>query len=152
MSSPERPGLSGNYIAGLIRAGLGPTEGLRAFQEAGGAIRRQTWFRAWGSVVQALAAAVEIPDLPLNRRPVASELARGGWRTRERYTYMAEIFVRDRETGSTYRTPFAVTSDRALTYGGALGQAIDAAGAGAEDYGEEVLGGFVYDVYDRELW
>lgn len=34
----------------LMREGMSPTAALQAFRDAGGSVRTQTWYRAWGEV------------------------------------------------------------------------------------------------------
>lgn len=147
-----RPGPAGSYIAGLVREGLSASGALRAYRGAGGSIRTQTWYRAWGETVAAIGRAGAIGAAPGGSRPLASELSAGAWRTKERYTFMVDVLVRPTGTSEVFRMPMAVTSDRLLTYDEALNQAIDYANADLEKYGESVIGGVTTAVYDRELY
>jgi hypothetical protein len=152
VSTPERPGLAGNFIAGLIEAGFNATRGLDEFRSAGGAIRTQTWYRAWSEVVSALERAVSIGQADIGRRPTAGEWSPGSWRTKQRYSFQVDVLVRPRGTSEVFRMPMTVTSDRALTFGQAIGSALGSATTDLEQYDEEVLGGVVTGAYDRELW
>lgn len=152
MSTPERPGLAGNFAAGLIREGLSASRGLDAFREAGGSARTQTWYRAWNETLAAIERAGAIGRAPLDSRPLESELSAGGWRTRERYTYMVDVLVRPVGSSDVFAMPMAVTSDSLLTYDEALAQAIGYAETDLDKYGEAVVGGVPTAVYDRELW
>lgn len=152
MSTPERPGLAGNFIAGLIREGHSASSGLRALREAGGSVRTQTWYRAWNETLASVERAGTIGRAPLDSRPLGDELSAGGWRTRERYTYMVDVMVRPVGSSDVFSMPMAVTSNDLLTYDQALAQAIDYATSDLEQYGEQVVGGVTTAVYDRELW
>lgn len=151
MAKRDPLGLAGNHIAQLIREGISPTAGLRAVRDAGLTIRTQTWYQAWNSVVHAIRESIDIPTYSLDRHPERGEYQPTRLDTKERYTYMVNVIMRNTDLGLSYLAPFAVTSNRQLTYGGALNTAIGYASEGEEKYNEEVMGGFVYGVYDNEI-
>lgn len=137
-----------NFIAALIKEGLGPTAGLRAFREAGGQIRTQTWFRAWGEVVGSLAKHTATGMAPLDRRPTAEEISRWTTARRPGYLYQIEFQVRPRGTAEVWTSWHSVRSDRLLTYGDALAGSLDALATDLDAYDEIVLGGVVTGVFE----
>jgi hypothetical protein len=93
------------YIRGLINAGVGPTEGLRQFREAGGAIRTQRWFGAFGELQAEAAVRPQVVTAPTNRPPIADEITQVSSAKPGAYLYRGGVIVTTRsvdpQTGAT---------------------------------------------------
>lgn len=147
MATPERPGYATNYMAALIREGLSATGGLRAYREAGGTIRTQNWYRAWGEVQASIGRAGMVAEAPLGRRPLAAEVSTWETRRRSGYVFQVEAQLRQVGTSEVFTTYTSFRTDRLTTYGEALDAALGAFADQMAEYGEQVMGGVVTGVY-----
>lgn len=57
------------FIYNLISQGINATEGLRQYREAGGAIRTQRWYHAYGEIAAELAVLPQLQAAPTNEVP-----------------------------------------------------------------------------------
>jgi hypothetical protein len=146
------------YQTRFIEEGSTATSALSAFREAGGAIRTQDWYRAWGETVDALALRAENTALDFTQLPRDEQLSTWGGVRPGSYAYSIDIQVRATEelepgvrTTETYFTPHLLYTDQLIDYDTAvsmaIGEYIDAQDAGFDSAVGTVLGGMVRNVY-----
>lgn len=130
------------FIRGLLGEEVGPTAGLRAYREAGGAIQDSRWFSLYSQVSSNIAAQPEM--LALDPYSVPSESDMGTWQLGRGGGYLSTVNVQiyDRDTGFLIdKTHFYVT-DEPHTAADAEADAFDMFGDPdtENNYGETVLG------------
>lgn len=136
------------WVQRALREGLSPTAALKVAREAGLSIRTQEWYRVYGQERANLALTAMARDLPLNRRPAASEIGRWTTRRRKGYAYRVQGVLKDRVTGATKNAYITVTYDRLVSRGKAIADAM-AGFTDAEDrYPAELLGAFTGGVFE----
>lgn len=137
------------FIEAMLGKGIGPTEGLRMYREAGGAIRTQRWFSAYGELAAELARRDMVQAAPLNRPPTGEEISTVASARPGAYLYRGGVMVVDRETGLVMTLPGSVRSQRLVNYGTAIAQMLAPVEESQENYGFTALGAFITGV--REL-
>ncbi len=123
---PRRPNYAGNYIPGLIAEGLSANAAYRKLGDLGLSLRRQTFLRAWGETVDALAKRETVEQTNVSRRPLAEEVTSFTAPRATGYLYQVDVLIRDRLTNEVYFTPSGYRSQRLVPYQEALQGAIDA--------------------------
>lgn len=136
------------WVQSALRQGLGPTAALRAAREGGLRIGTSQWFQTYGSERNNRALQAKALDLPLNRRPLAGEI--GQWDTvkRKGFAYRVVGLLTDRETGATKTTLVTVTSERLITRGSAIQQAMDSFQDPDEKYPGVLVAAFTAGVFE----
>lgn len=137
-------------IQSLLRQGdVGPTQALREYRAAGGQIRTQRWFRAWGEMAAELAARPAVQAAPLESYPEGGQLTRVQSARPGAYLYVGGVMVFDRPTNEPILKAASIRSSTLLTYAQAQNLLEQQVGMGADSYGYTVAGGYVTAV--REL-
>lgn len=137
------------YIRGLLSEGIGPTAGLRAFREAGGAIQDGRWFDLYGVVGD---TAARVPaSLALDPYNVPGPADFENWRMGKggQYATQVEVTVRDRDTGDYFTKQHTYITDQPHTPAEAESDAFDVFGDPDSEstYGETVLGALAVNFY-----
>jgi hypothetical protein len=103
---PVDVGNVSGYVRDYIAAGLKPTEALREFRAAGGAIQDSRWFSLYGQITDTIARQPSF--LALNPYVLPSPSEYGTWATGRggQYATQVSIQLRDRDTG-LYTTQLA---------------------------------------------
>lgn len=153
MANEFDPGAStGNpagFIADAIKRGVGSTASLGDYLEAGGEIRRQTWFRLYGEVSNALARSESAQALDPYQVPDQGQYAtwtmgRGG-----DYATHVKVFFRDRDTGLIGSKDYDYVSPdpHAPAEGEAAAYDEYSDPDAADEYGQQVLGTITTNVF-----
>lgn len=140
------PGNIIGAIAGWIGQGKAQTESLRAFREAGGAIRTQTWGQLWRNTAATIANRETIATLPTNRRPSEDQFSPWATTKPNMYAYQVNVVVRDKDSGITTSRPYTFFSADRVTPNQAIADAMNTYTDGieeSEEYEGEVIEGAV---------
>lgn len=84
------------YIYNLIKEGVSASQGLEQYREAGGAIRTQRWYAAYGEVAAELAVAEKVMQAPVERAPTADEVTQRSSSKPGAYTYRVTLLTERR--------------------------------------------------------
>lgn len=130
------------FIRGLLGEEVGPTAGLRAYREAGGAIQDSRWFSLYSATSNTVAGLPESLALDPYSLPSGDDyevwaLGRGG-----QYMSQVEVQVYDRDTGNILTKQHTYVTDEPHTAAEAELDAFDQFGDPDVEnaYGETVLG------------
>lgn len=93
------------FLYNLIREGVGPTAGLRAYREAGGSIRTQRWFQAYGEVAAAVQRRPAVEGLSPGAVPGAEHISPITSRARPGYLYRVGVVNTQRGIITEQGTP-----------------------------------------------
>lgn len=108
-----------------VAEGLSANAGLRMAQEAGLAIRRQTWLRMFGEVKANYSGRIAELDRPLNARPRPSEMTRIDTKTQRGYVQYVDVYTRNLDTGEIRSRPMAIRGERLLSRDSAIARAVE---------------------------
>lgn len=137
------------FIQAAIAEGRTSTASLQAYRDAGGAIRTQRWYRAWGELGAEISRVPMVQAAPINRQPTGEEISRVAGKGPPRFVFYGGVQVVERETGLVQTLPAAVRSTRLLTYMEAIeAMQTQISGSGSPP-GVSVLGAFTTRV--REI-
>lgn len=138
----ESTGNPAGYIRGLLAEEIGPTAGLRAYREAGGAIQDSRWFNLYHAVEDTAARypeqlGIDPFSVPGPADYTTWQLGKGG-----QYMTQVEVTVVDRDTGDWYTKQHTYVTDQPHTAAEAEEDAFGVFGdADVENaYGETVMG------------
>lgn len=112
-------------IASAILGGRKPTETLREFRDAGGAIRDSRWYQLWKDVTDTVNAKADILSLPQHRRPDDSLFTPWATKRPGQYGYQLSIFTRDRDTGVTIIRQHTIFYDSKVSLNKAINDSMD---------------------------
>lgn len=120
-----------SFIYNLLTEGISPTAGLRAYRAAGGAIRTQRFYHAYGEVAAAVGRRGLVQAAPAEAVPSADEISRRASRAQPGYLYRVGVVNTQRgivtEAGTVGEETVidwaAVRSHRLITYAEAIAQA-----------------------------
>lgn len=136
-----------SVLAAAIKAvasGVSGNAAYRAFQAAGGAVRRATFQRTIAEVRRTLSDQLDEATRPQNRRPTADEITTVSSITRSGFIQQVDVYVRDRETGEVESRPFSWRTQVVVTRQAAVNEAMAAFNNGVtgspDRFNEEVLG------------
>lgn len=136
-----------SVLAAALKAvaqGVSGNAAYRAFQAAGGAVRRATFQRTVAEVRRTLADQLDEATRPLNRRPSADEITVISSAKHSGYRQHVDVYVRDRETGEVESRPFSWKTQVVITRQAAIQQALNAFNDGVtgspDRFNEEILG------------
>lgn len=118
--------LSFPAIRGFIRQGIRPTEALRLFRKAGGAIRTQRWFQAFDRLHTEVLRGGHVRFLPMQRRPLHARLPIATGNLRRRYSFQVDVFGTEIGTDRPAVQTVTVSSPDLLTRAELEAQAIEA--------------------------
>lgn len=140
-------------IYNLITEGTGPTEGLRQFREAGGAIRTQRWYAAFGETQLEIATRGVLQAAPVDRPPTPAEITPRQTNKPGGFLYRVGVIASrtavDPVTGLARETTSiewqSIRTQQLIDLAAAQAQAEANFGVGAEagPYGGSVIGSFV---------
>lgn len=136
-------------IQSYIGQGISATEGLRQYREAGGQIRDQRWYRAWGEMSAEIATRDSVMAAPLNRAPRPEERVQVQSNKPGGYLYRGGVVAFDIESGDIQLKAGSVRSQTLMTYAQAQEAIFDQLANNAAQYGLSVIGSFITAV--REL-
>jgi hypothetical protein len=102
------------YMPQLMAQGFGPSEALGLFRDAGGAVRTQTWYQAWGELAADYAGRSTWQTADLAQPVIPSELPTWAAGREGQFGYKVGAVVRDRTTGLTDIRTHLVFSTEAL--------------------------------------
>lgn len=125
--------------------------GLRAYREAGARIGDAKWFRLVAEVRVNLGSRLDEAQRSLTRKPAGDEIRTFTTRRHTGYIQQLEIYVFDKELGEVVAKPYSWRTDRLITRGRAITEAIAEFNQGIQDspteFNEEVLGGAYVGTY-----
>lgn len=137
------------FIVGQVSGGVSSSAALRAFREAGGSIRTQTFYRLYGEVTDALArsdsaAGLDPFSLPDPGNYATWTMGRGG-----QFATQVKVFFRDVDTGLIGTSNFTYVTDEPHSPAEAEAAAYDEYNDpdNAADYGQAVLGTATSNVF-----
>lgn len=130
------------FIVDAIKRGVGSTAALGEYAEAGGEIRRQTWFRLYGEVTDALARSESAAALDPFQLPDPSAYATWTMGSGGQYATQVQVFFRDVDTGLIGTSQYTYVTDEPHTPAEAEAAAFDEYNDpdNASDYGQAILG------------
>lgn len=120
-------------IAGASR-GMSGQAVLNELREAGLGVRRQQFYRLWGTARAVAAEAGLEPTRPLDQAPDLSEMPPVATRAAEGYLHTVRLVYREAETGNQRVVFHSTKSDTPLTRQEAIDQAIAAYEGHSEEY------------------
>lgn len=131
------------WIAGFVAQGLSASAGLRAFRDAGGAMRDSVWYRLYAEQQATFNAIGDEITKPLNVAPTASEILPMTTKRKEGYLQIVEIYTRLTGTDVVVTRPFMFPTDTLMTRGDAVTKALSLAQTAIdqERYEETLIGG-----------
>lgn len=145
-----------SFIYNLLTEGVGPTAGLRAYREAGGAIRAQRFFEAYGEIAAAVQRRPIVEAAPIRSVPSAEEITQRGSGARPGYLYRVGVVNTQRgivtEAGTVSEETVidwvAIRSEHLIEYADAIAEAEALIGEGyrSESGLVSVQGSFVSEV------
>lgn len=135
------------YVSRLQSEGMGARAGLRAFRDAGGAVRDSRWYNTWGEVAASKAGQVDVGAHPLNSVPSREVLT--DWHAGKpgQFATQVRVFVRERAQDEVSIRQFTHVTDSPHTGQEAIDAAIDTFSEGGENYAEDVTGAYVSGYY-----
>lgn len=139
-----------NLLQQAVREGRSATNALQTYRSLGGSIRTQTWYRMYGEVKAAYAGIPGELDLPLTRRPTATETR--PWttkRARGTLQHMQVVMIHP-ESGTVALKPFSLVSRRPLTRQAAMTHAINVLTDNADEYGLVPIGAVYTGTYELQ--
>ena len=141
------------FIYAKLAEGVGPTQALREYREAGGAIRTQRFYQAYGETQLELATRGLVEAAPSERAPTPQEISPRSSTKPGGYLYRVGVLTArtsvDPITGTVREQTSiewqSVRSAHLIAYASAQQLAESNFGVGAEagPYGGSVLGSFV---------
>lgn len=140
------PGNVIGAIASWITGGRGQTESLRAFRDAGGKIRTQTWGQLWRNTQSTIRNRETVASLPTNRRPTDDLFSPWATAKPDMYAYQVNVMVRDRDSGIVTSRPYTYFSRDRVTPNRAIADALNTYTDGIEEsdeYASESIEGAV---------
>lgn len=140
------PGNIIGAIVGWISGGKGQTESLRAFRDAGGKVRTQTWGQLWRNTAATINNRETIASLPTNRRPTDDMFSPWATTKPDMYAYQVNVMVRDRDAGIVTSRPYTYFSRNRVSPNVAIQDALNTYIDGIEesdDYQSESIEGAV---------
>lgn len=124
------------FIFNLINQGINPTEGLRQYREAGGAIRTQRFYHAYGEVAAELAVLPQLQALQPGETPSGDLIRKVGSRSTARYNARVGVLVSVRTvdplTGAVSETTLTNWGSVAMQEMATIGEIL---AAGEEKFG-----------------
>jgi len=122
---------------------------LNAFREAGGAMRRQTWYRLYGQTADTLARSPESSALEPGAIPNAEQLGTWAMGAGGQYATQVNVLFRDRNSGVVGVAPYTYVSDDPHTPDEAIAAGIDlySDDEAAARYDQQILGGVATNVW-----
>lgn len=137
------------FIADKLREGTGATRALDEFREAGGEMRRQSWFRLYGQVSDTLARSPESEALDPRALPDSSAYGEWAMGAGGQYASQVNVMFRDVESGVIGTAQYTHISDDPHTPEEAIAAAVDVYGdeETAGRYEQAILGGVVTNVW-----
>lgn len=136
------------FIAQAVRSGMSASGALSAYREAGGAVRTQTWYRAWGQVQASVDDYTAELERPQSRRPIADELRQWQTKTATGYAQQAQVFMRDRETGEVVTRNFTLRGAGVVSRQSVIDTAISTFTDFSDQYGMQIVGGIYTGSYE----
>lgn len=137
------------FIADQIRSGVNATNALEGFREAGGGMRRQSWFRLYGEVADSIARSPEAAALDPAAYPDAENY--GEWAAGQggQYATQVNIMIRDRASGVVGSAPYTHITDDPHTPDEAIAAGVDlySNDDAAQRYDQQILGGVVTGIW-----
>lgn len=140
-------------IYNLIDQGVGATEGLRQYRAAGGSIRTQRWYAAFGETQLEIATRGIVEAAPAGRTPNADEIVQRQTTRPGGFLYRTGVLVSrnvvDPITGASREVTSiewqSIRTAQLIDYAAAQAAAEANFGVGAEagPYGGSVIGSFV---------
>ena len=150
---PEDEGVDvGNpagFAAEQIRSGTSANAALNAYRQAGGAIRRQTWFRLYAQTADTLARSAEASSLEPGAIPNAEQYGTWSMGPGGQYATQVNILFRDRDSGVVGTAPYTYVSNDPHTPDEAIAAGIDlyTDDEAAQKYDQQILGGVATGIW-----
>lgn len=137
------------FIAGAINEGMGSNEALRAFQEAGGAMRRQTFQRLYGEVTATIANQPDTMARDPFELPSAGDYTPWAMGKGDKYATSVNVLFRDTDTGIVGTKQYLYVTDDPHTAAEAELAAWDDMGDSHNEkfYGQKMLGSITKNQY-----
>lgn len=139
-------------IAAAIRAGTSATKALGEFRGAGGSIRTQSWYRAFGEVRAAIGRHEAISGLDPSLPPDPGMFSQWSAGRPGTFAYQVDVLVRDKGSGVVYRTAYTYLTDQLVPLQSAIDEAIATYTAGAETSGswdgQQIIGAVPAGLYE----
>lgn len=131
------------WIAAAVNDGLSATAALRAFRDAGGAMRDRVWYRLYEEQRATVAIVGDEVTKPLGAIPNATEIMPMTTRRATGYLQTLQIYTRESGTDIIMTRPFMFTTQELMTRGEALTRALTMMQQAADEdrYSETILGG-----------
>lgn len=112
------------FIAGFQQEGRSATSALGAFRGLGGSVRTQTWYRAWGEVEAATAAAGPVAQMAPESVPTIGDYQEWAAGREGNLLHQVTIYFRDQD-GEVASMEWGVTSTSPLAPADAVASAMD---------------------------
>lgn len=138
------------FIATAVREGLSATGALKAYRAAGGSVRTQTWYRAYGQVSHAIADYGAELERAQHRIPTAGEIRKWSTVTASGFAQQAQVFMRDRETNEVVARNFTLRGAGMISRQGVIEQAMNTFSDFSDQYGMQIVGGIYTGSYELE--
>lgn len=138
MAAPKwNPQLS--FMIEGANQGLTGQQVLSALQEEGLGIRRQQFYRLWGTARAIAAEAGLEPTRPLDQAPELANIPPVATNAAEGYLHTVRLVYKERVTGNQRVVYHSTKSDTPLTRQEAIDEAIDAYQAHSEEYETDLI-------------
>ena len=112
------------YISGFQQEGRSATSALGTFRDLGGSVRTQTWYRAWGEVEAAAAAAGPVSALDPSAVPTLGQYTPWAAGREGLLSHDVTVFFRDQD-GEVASMQWSVLSSTPLAPADAVASAMD---------------------------
>lgn len=127
-----------------VNSGVGVTAARDALREGGLRFSNAAYSAAHRIATRIATVRRLEADQRLDFRPHAERIVRGPWGFGERWGQVVKLELRDRATGAVQDWDITLTTDRLMTRGQAIDQALDRVVPSLEEYGQELVGA-LYD-------
>lgn len=134
-------------LADAARRGLSANRAYQELHLRGESLARSTFLKLYAEIQHDYALQVEELSKPLDTRPHASEIRPYVSQRETGFMQYVDVYVRDRVTGEVMAVPYGIRTDDLLTRADTLATALDAYGAHAERYEQQVLGATYTSTY-----
>lgn len=124
MPEGEGPGSIISWASAYASMGKNATSALRDFREAGGSVRTQTWYQAFGSVAATIESRAGLAALPDNAVPNAEDITEWKAGRAGLHTHQVEVFIRRTGADDIESFHYTAISERLRTKGSVLDEAL----------------------------
>lgn len=143
-----------SFIARFLDEGYTARDALDVFRSQGGAMRTQTWYRAWGEMENVVSRRAQWATVDPDLFPSADLYAPWSAGRPGSYATQVKVLLRDRETGLVSSIGYTHITDEPHTPAEAMDAGMGIYQQGSEDestdYDQQVVGAIPIGFYEMQ--